>query len=103
MEIDGPTKTDSVARMKLGYTVQLWREGRHYIAHALPLEVASSGPTPKEARAALGEAVNLFLETARDEGTLDHVLEEAGYTLGRRGWTSPKWLKTEKAAALLSA
>ena len=89
--------------MKLGYTVQLWREGRHYIAHALPLDVASSGPTPAKARAALDEAVNLFLETARDEGTLGQVLEEAGYTQGTRGWTSPKWLKTEKGAALLSA
>ena len=63
--------------MKLGYTVQLWREGRHYIAHAVPLDVASSGPTPAKARAALDEAVNLFLETARDAGTLEQVLEEA--------------------------
>jgi hypothetical protein len=89
--------------MKVGYTMQLRREGKHYIAHALPLDVASSGPTPAKARVALGEAVNLFLETARDEGTLDQVLEEAGYTQGARGWTSPKWLKTEKSAALLPA
>ncbi len=89
--------------MKLSYNVQLWRDGRHYIAHALPLDVASSGETPAKARAALDEAVNLFLETAREEGTLEQVLEEAGYTQGARGWTSPKWLKTERAAALLSA
>ena len=89
--------------MKVGYTMQLWREGKHYIAHALPLDVASSGPTPAKARVALDEAVNLFLETARDEGTLEQVLEEAGYTQGSRGWTSPRWLKTEKSAALLPA
>lgn len=89
--------------MKLNYTVQLWREGRCYIAHAMPLDVASSGPTPAKARAALDEAVNLFLETARDEGTLNQVLEEAGYAQRSRGWASPKWLKTEQAAALLSA
>ncbi len=89
--------------MKLGYTVQLFREGRHYIAHALPLDVASSGPTPAKARAALDEAVNLFLATARDEGSLVQVLEEAGYTQSARGWSSPRWLGTEKAAALLSA
>ncbi len=89
--------------MKVSYTMQLWREGKHYIAHALPLDVASSGPTPAKARVALDEAVNLFLETARDAGTLEQVLEEAGYTQGSRGWTSPKCLKTQKSETLLPA
>ena len=88
--------------MKLGYTVQLWREGEQYIAHAMPLDVASSGVTPAKARAALTEAVDLFLKTAQETGTLEQVLEETGYTRGVRGWLSPKWLKTEKAAALVA-
>jgi predicted RNase H-like HicB family nuclease len=90
-------------RMKLGYNVQLWKEDRQYVAHAMPLDVASSGPTPAKARAALKDAVDLFLKTAQEAGTLDQVLEETGYTRGARGWLSPKWLKTEKADALLSA
>ena len=100
--IDEQTKTASLKAMKLGYTVQLWREGGHYIAHAMPLDVASSGATPTGARAALAEAVNLFLKTAQAEGTLEQVLEETGYTRGARGWLSPKWLKTEKAAVLIA-
>jgi len=83
--------------MKLGYTVQIWQEGEHYIAHALPLDVASSGSTPAKARAALKEAVHLFLRTAKEEATLEQILEESGYVHGARGWTSPKWVKTEKA------
>jgi hypothetical protein len=62
--------------MKLGYTVQIWQEGEHYIAHALPLDVASSGPTPAKARAALKEAVHLFLKIAREAGTLKQVLAD---------------------------
>ena len=88
--------------MKLGYTVQLWREDDQYIAHAMPLDVASSGPTPAKARAALKEAVNLFLKTAQEAGTLEQLLEETGYRRGVRGWLSPKWLKTEKGAALVA-
>lgn len=63
--------------MKLGYTVQLWREGGQYIAHAMPLDVSSSGVTPAKARAALAEAVGLFLKTAQEEGTLERILAAA--------------------------
>jgi hypothetical protein len=63
--------------MKLGYTVQIWQEGEQYIAHALPLDVSSSGPTPAKARAALKEAVNLFLKTAREAGTLKLMLADS--------------------------
>ena len=42
------------------YTVQIWKEGNQYVAHAMPLDVISSGATPEEARNALDEAVKLF-------------------------------------------
>ena len=59
--------------VKLSYTVQLWQEGDQYVAHAMPLAVASSGATPAKARKALKEAVTLFLQTAKDVGTLEQV------------------------------
>jgi predicted RNase H-like HicB family nuclease len=58
-------------------TVYIWQEGEQFVAHAMPLEVMSCGATPDEARAALDEAVQLFLDTAVDQGTLDEVLREA--------------------------
>ncbi len=100
--VDSTCKADLFVPVKLEYTVQLWREGQQYIAHAMPLEVASSGATPAKARAALAEAVDLFLKTAQEEGTLERVLEDAGYTRGVRGWSGPRWLKTEKAAVLVA-
>jgi predicted RNase H-like HicB family nuclease len=65
--------------MNLDLTVYLTKEGRHYVAHAMPLDVVSSGPTPEAAREAVYEAVRAFLLTAVDQGTLEEVLEECGY------------------------
>ena len=59
------------------FTVQIWKEGNQFVAHAMPLDVMSSGKTPEEARRALDEAVHLFLVTASDMGTLEEVLQDA--------------------------
>ena len=59
--------------MKPDYTVQIWKEGNQYIAHTMPLDVMSSGITPEEAEDALKEAVHLFIETAKDMGTLNDI------------------------------
>ena len=81
--------------MEIDYTVQVWREGGQFVAHAMPLDVASSGPTPVAARAALDEAVKLFLETAREHETLDEVLEDSGYSFTAGQWRSPDWVGVE--------
>jgi predicted RNase H-like HicB family nuclease len=85
--------------MKLDYTVQVWREGRQFLAHAMPLDVASSGETPEAARQAVDEAVRLFLNTASKHGTLKEVLEDAGYHRTRGEWRSPDWHGIERALA----
>ena len=48
------------------YDPCIWKEGDQFIAHAMPLDVASSGPTPETARQAVDEAVRLFLATAAE-------------------------------------
>ena len=67
--------------INIEYTVSIWREGQDYIAHAMPLDVMSSGD-PKEARQALQEAVSLFLTTAL-------ALYSARHSGGKRVWFSP--------------
>ncbi len=86
--------------MQIHYTVQVWREGDQFIAHAMPLDVASSGATPDQARAAVDEAVRLFLTTAAGAGTLAEVLQDVGYRKGRREWHSPAWLSIEQRSCL---
>ena len=85
------------------YTVQIWKEGDQFVAHAMPLDVMSSGKTPEEARTALDEAVHLFLITAMDIGTLEEVLQELGYEFKEEMWVSPSWIAVEKHSAVLGA
>ncbi|HDM76504.1 MAG TPA: hypothetical protein ENG51_08545 [Deltaproteobacteria bacterium] len=70
--------------MNIEYTVQIWKEGEQYIAHAMPLDVMSSGRTPKEAKKAVKEAVELFIATVKDMGALNGILEECGCRLFQR-------------------
>ena len=89
--------------MDIDYTVQIWREGSQFIAHAMPLDVASSGATPQAARAALDEAVKLFIKTAEQHGTLAEVLEDAGYESDGGQWRCPDWISIEKHSAPVAA
>ncbi|MHB8653321.1 MAG: hypothetical protein ACYDA9_05515 [Terriglobia bacterium] len=82
--------------MLIDYTVQMWKEGHQFVAHAMPLDVMSSGPTPEEAKRALDEAVRLFLLTASDQGSLEEILNESGYELIDGQWVSPSWVGIEK-------
>lgn len=83
-------------KFDIEYTVNIWREGTQFVAHAMPLDVMSSGQTPEEARNALDEAVQLFLATATEIGTLEEILLEAGYEVNADRWDSPLWVATER-------
>ena len=87
--------------MKLDVTIHLWREGSQYVAHALPLDVMSSGSTPQAAREAVDEAVRCFLKTAADAGTLEQILEECGYSQRDGEWVAPDWVGVEHHAVAL--
>jgi predicted RNase H-like HicB family nuclease len=89
--------------MEIDFTVHLWKEDGQYIAHAMPLDVASAGITPEAARQALDEAVRLFLVTAAEQGTLAEVLEDAGYAREANRWRAPDWVSVEKRAAVVQA
>ena len=85
--------------MDVEYTVQIWKEGSQFVAHAMPLDVVSSGKTPGEAGKALDEAVRLFLATATEMGTLQEVLEESGYELRDGHWVCPASIAVERHSA----
>jgi predicted RNase H-like HicB family nuclease len=89
--------------MDLEYTVYIWQEGDQFVAHAMPLNVMSSGKTVDEARKALDEAVRLFLKTAEDMGTLEEVLEECGYKFKDGKWLSYPWISIERHSTVLGA
>jgi predicted RNase H-like HicB family nuclease len=80
MEINKPIENQRGGEMTqdIEYTVQIWKEGNQFVAHAMPLDVMSSGSTPEEARKALDEAVHLFLMTAADCGSATRCGREEG-------------------------
>ena len=88
--------------MNIEYNVQVWREGEQFVAHAMPLDLMSSGPSPEQARHALYEAVELFLETAAEMGTLPEILEESGYENHLGNWTGPAWIAVERHSSQLA-
>jgi predicted RNase H-like HicB family nuclease len=61
------------------YTSHLYKEDDQIVALCPELNVSSFGDTTEEALAALQEAVTLFLEECQRMGTLEIVLEEAGF------------------------
>ena len=83
-------------KAKIEYTVQVWQEGRQFVAHAMPLDLMSCGPSAERASQALREAVELYLATAAEAGTLTEVLEEVGYEPKGQSWISPTWVALER-------
>ena len=58
---------------------EIFREGDQYVAISPELNVSSFGDSPKEAKASLIKAISLFLEECERMGTLNKVIEEAGF------------------------
>ncbi len=65
--------------LQIPYTSQLFEEDGQFVAVCPELNVSSYGDSPDRALTALQEVVKLFLEECRNMGTLETVLEEAGY------------------------
>jgi predicted RNase H-like HicB family nuclease len=76
--------------IQIPYTSQLFDEDGQIVALCPELNVSSFGDTPEEALASLQEAVSLFLEECQRMGTLEAVLEEAGYR--RESPASQRWI-----------
>lgn len=75
--------------MEIQFTTRIFKEGRTFVAHALELDVSSCGGTKEKALKNLKEAARLFLEEAEKMGTLEQILEEAGYGKSRKKLSRP--------------
>lgn len=75
--------------IRLFLTFKTWEEDKYYIAYNPELDVASQGKTPEDAQLKLKDAISLFMETAKDMGTLNTILREAGFVKKEKRWVSP--------------
>lgn len=72
-------------KLNLPLTIKVFREGSStenpFIAYNPEFDISSCGKTGIEAEKMLKEAIELVLTGAKKDGTLNQVLEEAGFNL----------------------
>ncbi len=64
--------------------VEIFKEDDLYVALSPELNVSSFGETIGEAKESIKEAIEGFLEECRELGTLNEVLEEAGFVIDEK-------------------
>jgi hypothetical protein len=82
--------------MEIQFTTRIFKEGRTFVAQALELDVSSCGGNKEKALRNLKDAVRLFLEEAEKMGTLEQILEEAGYSKTKKKIASPKFISVQR-------
>ena len=82
-------------------SVHIFKEGDSFVAYVPELDVSSCGATDDQARHNIRDAVQGFLESSAEMGTLDEILEESGYALDGEHWTAPEFISLDKMVANL--
>ena len=77
---------------EISFTVHVFKEGSTYVAYVPELDLSSCGATDDEARRNIRDAVDGFLETSAEMGTLREILEEAGYERVGQTWRAPQFV-----------
>lgn len=82
--------------MQIDFDVIVFQEGKAYVAYSPKLDVSSCGNTVDEAKSNLKTAVRLFIEESSKLGTLEDILDEAGYeSKDPDYWMTPRVVATE--------
>ena len=84
--------------MNISVRVEIFKEEDVYVALSPELSVSSYGETPEDAKESFKEALEAFLNECREMGTLEEVLEEAGFSKIDDSWKSRKPLIEEDLA-----
>ena len=85
----------------LSFTVHIFREGEMLVAYVPELDLSSCGKDPDEARRNIRDAVQGYLETSRDLGSLEN-LTEAGYRREGNQWRPPEFVALDRLNLTLS-
>jgi len=78
--------------------VEIFKDGDVYVAWSPELNVSSFGETISEAKSSIREAIEAFVEECETMGTLEDVLEEAGFTKDMNVWVSRSPIAEERLA-----
>ncbi len=83
------------------YTLHIFKEGEAFVAYVPELDVSTCGSTDDEARKNIRDAVQAFLQTSVEMGTLEEILTEAGYSREGDRWLGPEFVSLDRAVASL--
>ncbi len=78
--------------------IETFQEGDQYVGICPDLDVSSFGDTVEGARQSVREAVAAFLEECEAMGTLEEVLEEAGFVRQGINWVPRQPISAELIA-----
>jgi predicted RNase H-like HicB family nuclease len=84
---------------EIAYTVHTFKENGTYVAYVPELDVSSCGATQEDAMRNIRDAVEGFLESSAAHGSLEWVLEEAGYRRNGALWESPEYIGVDRQTA----
>ncbi|MDA2930443.1 type II toxin-antitoxin system HicB family antitoxin [Acidobacteria bacterium AH-259-O06] len=101
MERVKATSKEGKSMEGVSFTVHIFREGKTYVAYVPELDVCSCGKNPEEARKNIRDAVQGFLQTSKDLGTLDGILEEAGFQREGDDWHAPEFVALDRLSLTL--
>lgn len=74
---------------------EVWQEGNMYVSYVPQLDLSSCGKTVEEAKKNINKATKLFFQEAKRMGTLDDILEEAGFIFDKL-WKAPEIVSFER-------
>jgi predicted RNase H-like HicB family nuclease len=66
--------------MKIKLTEEIWKEGNMYVCFCPELDIASCGKSVEESKKNLKEVISINFEECRKMGTLNQLLQDAGFT-----------------------
>lgn len=83
---------------RISLKVEIFKEGDVYVALCPELNVSSFGESVDNAKLSVREAIRAFLEECEKMGTLEEVLEEAGFVKQKDMWVLREPIVEEKIA-----
>ena len=78
--------------------IKVFKDGDAYVALCPELNVSSFGDDIENAKVSLREALEAFLEECEAMGTLQEVLEDAGFVKEKESWILEEPVIKEKIA-----
>lgn len=81
---------------EFSFDIHIFKEGDTFVAYVPALDLSSCGATDDEVRRNIREAVRGFLAVSAEMGTLDEILQEAGYEREDGHWRAPEFVSTDR-------